>query len=82
LCAAAEQDHGWLRGASLGEERAEVGIGRDDDPIFGGGTLGGRGVSGCLERVLTNVHGIAAGGDQLLGDRGASSLSIRNLDPP
>jgi hypothetical protein len=39
LCAAPEQDHGGLRGASLGEERAEVGVRRDDDSVLGGGAL-------------------------------------------
>ena len=71
LCSAAEQDHGWLRGAPLGEEGAEVGVGGDDDPAFGGDALEDLNVGGGLERVLTNVYCVMAGGGQTARRRDA-----------
>lgn len=65
---AAEQDHGRLRGASLREQRAEVGVSRNDDSILGSGSVEDLGVACGLQLVLPDVHRVVAGGAEFLGN--------------
>ena len=80
LCGAAEQDHGRLRGAPVGEERAEVGIGGNDDPNLGGGALEDLSLAGRLERVVADTHRVVPAAASCSRREPTVRLSIRNLN--
>lgn len=61
---ATNQQHRWSDVARQGEERPEVGVRRDDDPVAVHRSTQDLGISGTAHTEIGDVNGIVAGCDQ------------------
>jgi len=60
LSASTEQDDGRLFGVAGREERREVGVGGDEDSVFGGRAVEDLLVGCCLQAVVADVYGVVS----------------------
>lgn len=68
LAAVAEEDHRRSGVLAARKQGAEVGVGRDDDAVVGGGVVEDLLVGCCRHAELADVHGVVAGTVELLAD--------------
>ena len=53
-----EEDHGRTCALALGQQRAEVGVGRNQDSVLAGGTFEDHVVGGGFQPDVTHVDGV------------------------
>ena len=76
---AAKEDNRWSPLLPEDQQGAEIGIGRDDHPLFGRGQLKDPLVFRFRHGAIADMDGIVPGHPQQLRDVGERALSTRNF---
>jgi len=76
-----EQDDRRTIAPPAGQQGAEVGVGRNDDPVLSCRTVEDLVVAGGPKRGVPNMHRVVTATDNCSATHGDNALSIRNFNP-